>query len=190
MRDRVSMLIAVLLLTLVTATSYWYSREMRRPTQRTPPTPGTPDFIVEQVVMTQFDDSGHARYKLFSEHLTHFDENDDLALRRPRLVSLQPDQPQVQTSAQRARVTGSGERVLLDGDVVIRRAARGAEPAMTIRAERMVAIPDLEQFSSDVPTQIERGGSRLTGDAMHYDNLTRVLTVTGRLRGELAPATR
>lgn len=188
MRDRLSMLIAAVLLTLVTATSYWYSREMRRPTQRTPPTPGTPDFIVEHVVITQFDDSGQARYKLFSAHLTHFNENDDLELRKPRLVSLRPNQPQVQASSRQARVTNAGERVLLDGDVVIRRAASGADPALTIRSERMVAVPDVERFSSDVPVLIERGDTRLTGAAMDYDNLARVLTVTGGLRGEMAPA--
>ena len=67
MLDRLSMLIATVLLAVVTVTSYWYSREMRRPTVRTTATPGTPDFIVDRVVMTQFDDRGQARYKLFAQ---------------------------------------------------------------------------------------------------------------------------
>jgi hypothetical protein len=41
-----------------------------------------------------------------------------------------------------------------------------------------------------VPVQIEQGGTRLAGAAMDYDNLKRVLTVSGGLRGEMAPASR
>jgi lipopolysaccharide export system protein LptC len=190
MRDRLSMLIAAVLLAVVTVTSYWYSREMRRPTVRTPPTPGAPDFVVERVVLTQFDESGQARYKLFAEELSYFNENDDIDLTRPRLVSLLPDQPQLQASSALARVTNAGERVLMQGDVLLQRAAAGDRPALTIRTERMTAIPDEERFTSDVPVQIEQGGTRLAGAAMDYDNLRRVLTVSGGLRGEMAPARR
>ena len=190
MLDRLSMLIATVLLAVVTITSYWYSREMRRPTVRTTATPGTPDFIVERVVLTQFDDRGQARYKLFAEELSYFNENDDIDLTAPRLVSLLPDQPQLQATSARARVTNAGARVLMQGDVLLKRAAADNRPALTIRTERMTAIPDEERFSSDVPVLIEQGGTRLDGAAMDYDNLTRVLTVSGGLRGEMAPARR
>lgn len=190
MRDRLSMLIAAVLLALVTVTSYWYSREMRRPTARAPTTPGTPDFIVDRVVLTQFDERGQARYKLFAEELSYFNENDDIDLTRPRLVSLLPDQPQLQASSAHARVTSAGARVLMDGGVLLQRAAAGGHPALTVRTERMTAIPDEERFSADVPVQIEQGGTRLSGAAMEYENLTRVLTVSGDLRGEMAPAGR
>lgn len=190
MRDRLTMVIAAVLLAVVTVTSYWYSREMRRPIVRTPPAPGSPDFIVDHVVLTQFDDSGQARYKLFAEELSYFNENDDIDLTRPRLVSLLPDQPQVQASSDRARVVNAGARVLMDGDVLLQRAAAGKRPGLTIRTEQMTAIPDEERFSSQVPVTIEQGGMRLAGEAMEYDNLTRVLTVSGGLRGEMAPAGR
>jgi len=190
MRERLSMLIATLLLAVVTVTSYWYSREMRRPTARTAPTPGAPDFIVDHVVLTQFDDHGQARYKLFADQLSYFNENDDIDLAMPRLVSLLPDQPQLQATSARARVTNAGARVLMQGDVLLQRAEAGRRPALTIRTEQMTAIPDEERFSSDVPVRIEQGGTRLDGAAMEYDNLTRVLTVSGGLRGEMAPARR
>jgi lipopolysaccharide export system protein LptC len=184
------MLVAAILLAVVTVTSYWYSREMRRPTVRTPPAPGTPDFIVDRVVLTQFDDSGQARYKLFAEELSYFNENDDIDLAKPRLVSLLPDQPQLQASSARARVVNAGAQVLMQGEVLLQRAAADGRPALTVRTERMTAIPDEERFSSDVPVLIEQGTTRLAGAAMDYDNLTRVLTVSGGLRGEMAPVRR
>lgn len=188
MRDRLSMVIAIVLLTIVTATSYWYSREMRLPTKRTAPTPGTPDFVVDHVVMTQFDDSGQARYKLFSERLTHFTENDDIELVKPRLVSLRPNRPQVQAVSNRARISNAGEQVLMEGDVVITRAASGEQPPLTIRSASMLAFPDEDRFRSDAPVEIERGDTRLSGAAMQYENTSRVLTVNGDVKGEIAPA--
>jgi len=187
MRDRLSVLIAAVLLAVVAATSYWYSREIRRPTARAPATPGAPDFIVDRVVMTQFDETGRARFKLFAERLSYFNENDDVELFRPRLVSLRPDEPQVQAASARARVTNAGERVLMQDDVVLQRAAAGGRPALSINTERMTIVPDLEHFSSDVPVRIVQGDNRLSGAAMEYDNLKRVLTIDGSLRGEMAP---
>jgi len=187
-RDRISVLIAAVLLLIVTLASYWYSREIRRPVQQVRASPGTPDFIVDRVVLTQFDETGQAKYKLFAERLTHFNENDDIELGKPRLVSLRPDQPQVQAASERARVVNAGEKVVMRGDVLIQRAARGDQPRLTIRSEEITAVPDYERFVSEVPVQIERGESKLSGDAMEYDNLRRMLTVTGGLRGELAPA--
>jgi lipopolysaccharide export system protein LptC len=189
-RDRLSVLIAALLLAVVAAASYWYSREMRRPTTRVPPTPGAPDFIVDRVVLTQFDEAGQARYRLFAERLSFFDENDDVELANPRLVSLLPDQPQVQAVSRRARIANGGERVLMQGDVLLQRAASTERPALFIRTERMTAVPDLERFSADVPVKIEQGTTTLSGAAMDYDNLKRVLTVVGDLRAEMAPAPR
>lgn len=190
MRDRISVLVAALLLVAVTLTSYWYSREMRRPTIRAAATSGAPDFIVDRVVMTKFDEHGQARYKVFAEELSYFNENDDIELTRPRLVSLLPDQPQLQASSARARVINAGETVLMEGNVLLQRAAGGGRPQMTVRTERLTAIPDQEHFSSDVPVRIEHGDSSLSGNAMDYDNLKRVLTVVGSLRGEIAPAQR
>lgn len=187
MRDRLSVLIAAVLLAVVAATSYWYSREIRRPTAHAPSTPGAPDFVVDRVVMTQFDERGQARTKLFAERLSYFNENDDIELAKPRLVSLRPDEPQLQVTSARARVTNAGERILMQGDVLVRRAPGAGRPALSISTEQMTIIPDLEQFSSDVPVSIVHGEDRLTGKAMDYDNLQRVLTVSGALRGEMAP---
>jgi LPS export ABC transporter protein LptC len=190
MRDRLTMLIAALLLAVVTATSYWYSREMRRPTARAPAVPGAPNFVVDSVVLTQFDESGQASYKLLAERLSYFNENDDIELAAPRLVSLRPGEPQVRASSRRARVTNAGEKVLMDGDVQLHREAAAGKPDLTIRAERMTVIPDVELFSSDVPILIEQGDSRLAGDSMVYDNLKRLLSISGGLRGEFSPARR
>ena len=60
------MLVAVVLLAVVAATSYWYARSIRKVEREIPAPAGTPDFFVEQVVFTQFDAQGRAENRLFA----------------------------------------------------------------------------------------------------------------------------
>jgi LPS export ABC transporter protein LptC len=188
MRDRIAPLFAIILLTVVVGTSYWYSRVMRIPRAAPLPTPGTPDVVVERVVITQFDVHGIARNKLFAERLTHFQENDNIELASPRLVSLRQDQPQVDARAQRARVENAGERVHMMGSVLLTRAAAAGEPAMRLSTEYLLALPDLDRFSTDRAVEMERGQSTINAQSMLYDNIARTIDFQGDVRGHFAPA--
>jgi lipopolysaccharide export system protein LptC len=182
MRDKIAPLAAIILLTVVVGTSYWYSKMMRIPRAAPLPAPGTPDVVVERVVITQFDAQGIARNKLFAERLTHFQETDNIDLANPRLVSLRPDQPQVDARALRARIENAGERVHMMGSVLLTRAAAGNEPALRLSTEYMVALPDLDRFSTDKPVEMERGTSTIHAQSMVYDNIARVIDFQGNVR--------
>jgi lipopolysaccharide export system protein LptC len=186
MRDRIAPLAAILLLIIVVGTSYWYSRMMRIPRAAPLPAPGTPDVVVDRVVITQFDVHGIARNKLFAERLTHFQENDNIELASPRLVSLRPDQPQVDARAQRARIENAGERVHMMGSVLLTRAAAPGEPALRISTEYLLAQPDLDRFSTDRAVEMERGASTINAQAMVYDNIARTIDFQGDVRGSFA----
>jgi LPS export ABC transporter protein LptC len=186
MRDRIAPLAAILLLIVVVGTSYWYSRMLRIPRAAPPPTPGTPDVVVDRVVVTQFDVQGIARNKLFAERLTHFSENDNIELASPRLVSLREDQPQVDARAQRARIENAGERVHMMGSVLLTRAAAPGEPALRLSTEYLLAEPDIDRFSTDKPVEMDRGTSTINAQSMVYDNVARTLDFQGDVRGSFA----
>lgn len=182
MRDRIAPIAAIILLIIVVGTSYWYSRMMRIPRAAPPPAPGTPDVVVERVVITQFDAHGMARNKLFAERLTHFEENDNIELASPRLVSLRPDQPQLDARARRARVENAGERVHMLGSVLLTRAAGAGEPAMRLSTEYLLALPDRDRFSTDKPVEMERGPSTINAQSMVYDNIARTIDFQGDVK--------
>lgn len=188
MRDRIAPLAAVLLLTVVVATSYWYARAMRAPRGTPPPRPGTPDVEVEHVVITQFDAQGLARNKLFAERLLHFRENDNIELTSPRLVSLRPDQPQVDARAQRARVENAGERVILTGSVLLTRAADAQDPALRLSTEYLLALPDRDRFSTDRPVEVDRGQTKITAHSMVFDNISRTIEFQGDVQASFSGA--
>jgi lipopolysaccharide export system protein LptC len=187
MRERIAPIAAILLLIIVVGTSYWYSRMMRIPRSAPPPAPGTPDVVVERVVITQFDVNGIARNKLFAERLTHFEENDNIELASPRLVSLRPDQPQVDARARRARIENAGERVHLLGSVLLTRAATANEPALRLSTEYLLALPDQDRFSTDQPVEMQRGLSTINAQSMVYDNIARVIEFQGDVHAKFVP---
>ena len=190
MRDRLTMLIAIVLLAAVTATSFWYSRMLRRAPAAERAAPGTPDFVVERLVLTQFDEAGRAKHKLFAERLTHFAVDDDIELASPRLVSLRPDRPQIEARAQRARVDNAGERVHLRGSVLLTRAGDGGEPPLRLATEYLLALPEQDRYSTDRPVELERGPDRMRADRLELDNIARTTRLDGNVRTELAPPAR
>lgn len=183
MRDRITAIIAVLLLAGLAGATYWYSHAARYQLVPVAVSREGPDFVVDAVTMTQFDTDGRAKHKLFAETLSHYPTDDRVEVTRPRLVSLRADEPQLEARSQRARVEKSGERVILMGDVIVTRAAAGDEPAMRMTTQSLVALPDLERFSTDEPAEFERGGASVSAIGMDYDNLSRVVKLHSRVRG-------
>jgi len=191
MRERLTSLIAIVLLAVVSATSYWYARLLKAPKSSVIAAPGTPDFEAEKLVITQFDAQGRARNKLFAERLLHYADTDNVDLASPRLVSLRPDQPQFEVKAERGRIENAGERVHLYDAVDLRRAAGVDTPPMRARTEYLLAIPDEDRYSTDRPVDVERGSTRILADrGMQLDNIARTAQFEGKVRIVLPPVER
>jgi lipopolysaccharide export system protein LptC len=184
MRDRITAIIAVLLLALLAATTYWYSQSTRIGGLSNPVSREGPDVVVDGATLTQFDAQGRATNKLIGDRVMHYPSDDRVEVIRPRMVSLRADQPQMDARANHARVEDSGARVVLTGDVtVIRAAGKDGEPPMRLSTERLIALPDLEQFSTDAPAEIERGGSHIRSVGMDYDNIKRTVKFRSKVQG-------
>lgn len=188
MRERITAIIAILLLATLAGATYWFSQVGRYGNLASPVSREGPDFVVNGVTLTQFDAMGRPTNRLFAETMTHFAVDDRAELQRPRYVSLRPDQPQLEARAERALVEGSGERVVMTGNVVISR-ARGpdGDPPMRLTTEKLVALPDLEQYSTDLAVEMDRGDSVIRSVGMDYDNIKRVVKFHSKVRGTIEP---
>ncbi len=188
MKDRITAFIAIVLLASLAGVSYWYSQTTRLKKVAAPVSREGPDFIVNGVTLTQFDETGRATNLLHAGELMHFAADDRSELSQPRLISLRPDQPQVEARAKSANVDSGNERVVLSGDVVVTRAAgKDGAPAMQLRTQQLTAIPDLDRYSTDVAVEIERGDSIVRAIGMDYDNVQRVIKFRSSVRGTIAP---
>lgn len=187
MRDRITAFIAIVLLASLAGVSYWYSQTTRLKKISTPVSREGPDFVVNGVTLTQFDETGRATNRLHAAELMHFAADDHSELAQPRLISLRPNQPQVEARAKSANVEAGGERVLLSGDVVVTRApGKDGSPPMQLRTQQLTAIPDLDRYSTDVAAEIDNGDSVVRSIGMDYDNVQRVIKFRSQVRGTLA----
>ena len=146
-----------------------------------------PDFVVNGVTLTQFDATGRATNRLHANQLSHFAADDRAELTQPRLLSLRPNQPQLEARSKTALVESGGERVLLAGDVVVTRAP--GEPdnlPMQLRTQSLIAVPDLDRYSTDAEVEIERGDSMVRSVGMEYDNTQRTVKFHSKVRGTIA----
>lgn len=188
MRDRITAIIAIVLLALLAGSTYWYSISTRLGALPSAVSREGPDVIGEKVTLTQFDAAGRAVNKLLGERITHYPSDDRAEVVQPRMVSLRDDQPQIDARADRALVEDSGARVTLTGNVTLVRAAgKDGEPPMRLTTEKLVALPDVEQFATDAPVAIERGGSRINTVGMDYDNIKRSVKFRSQVRGSIEP---
>lgn len=189
MRDRVTAIIAVLLLAGLAGVTYWFSQAGRFSNLANPVSREGPDFIVNGVTLTQFDAMGRATNRLFAETMKHYAADDRAELQQPRYVSLRPDEPRLEARARQALVEGGGERITMTGDVVITRSpGKVGEAPMRLATEKLVALPDFEQYSTDLPVEVDRGDSVIRSVGMDYDNIKRVVKFHSKVRGTIEAA--
>ncbi|MEP6607132.1 MAG: LPS export ABC transporter periplasmic protein LptC [Burkholderiaceae bacterium] len=187
MRDRITAFVAIVLLASLAGVTYWYSQTTRLSNVAAAVSREGPDFVVNGATLTEFDATGRATNRLHANRLSHFAADDHSELVQPRLVSLRLNQPLVEARSKSALVEGGGERVLLSGDVVVTRAPGADDTPMQLRTQSLVALPDLDRYSTEAAVEIERGDSTVRSIGMDYDNVARVVKFRSSVRGTIAP---
>ena len=182
MGERLASWFAIVLLTAVLATSYWYAQFLRAGLAGEAARTGAVDFFAEGIALTAFDPAGRPRYRLFADRFTHFGSSDDVDLVRPRVLSMRADQPQVQAMAREAHGQNNGQALQMRGDVLVTRAGQDGHPAMELRTEELQAVPDDDHFWTDVPVRVQSGTNVLRARGMDFDNVARRI----ELRSEVA----
>ena len=187
MRDRITSVIALLLLAIVTGTSYWYSRAMHWQAPGFIPEAAAPDLYARRIALTEFDAAGRAKQTLFADAMSHRSDTDEATFESPRIVSRRPDQPRVEVRARVADVEQSGEQVRMRGDVVLERSAFEGQAALTIRSEEMLALPDEDRYRTDREVTLQRGGSTIRATGMDFDNVARTVVFGADVHASFAP---
>ena len=187
MGERITSWFAVLLLFVVLVTSYWYAQSLRLSGGTDAGRVGEIDFFAEGVALTGFDSVGRPRYRLFADRMTHFGNSDDIDLVKPRLLSMRPDQPQVQATSLSAHAANNAQSVHMQGKVVITRAPDGPHPPMRLETESLTAVPDDDHFWTDAPVRLESGRSVMRGQGMDFDNIARRVELHGDVAGTFPP---
>lgn len=195
MWDALSVYLPVVLMGLMAMSSYWLVRNtpvsVEAELEAAPR--HVPDYFMRDFSVRVFGADGKLKSEMLGVEGRHFPDTDTLEIDQPRIRILGAEGRLTTATAQRGLINADGsEAQLFERAVVVREASRNALGQVTPRSEMqsdfLHLFANTEQVRSHLPVVLLRGnGDRFTADAMHYDNLDRVMQLKGRVRGTLQP---
>lgn len=188
MRDRLTAIIAIALLLTLCGMSYWYSVKAELESVVHLSDLESPDFIAHDITMTQFDDTGIAKAKVFAKEVEHFSDGHANA-KFPEYASLNPNEAQITARSDRATMTDGGALIRFYDNVDLRQAAFGDKPASRLETSQLDAYPDTDTYNSDKPVKMTRGEDVSHGVGMDYDNVDRTFKLRSRVQTVIQPKT-
>ncbi len=189
--DRLAAIASILFLVSLAAGTYylavWVTRDNESSVVKTS---NEPDVFIEGVSLTRVNATGNPVFRMSADSMLHYPIDGSSAFTRPLLVSLDESRPTMSVRADKATASREGQSTVLEGNVVLTRAAEANNPALTVRTERLTLTPDDETARTDLPVQIEHGTVHLQGTGMEFDNLSRELRLNAQVRGDWTAPTK
>ncbi|WP_116139218.1 LPS export ABC transporter periplasmic protein LptC [Trinickia diaoshuihuensis] len=185
---RLTSLFSLIALAALAGGTYWLLQATRPPAAENAATAKThtPDYFVDDFSISELDQSGSTQYRLMAAKMVHYedDENSDLTL--PAIRAFQPGRPIVTATGQRGTVNGDASIVDLYDNARIVRAAGAGDPEMQADSSHFRVFVNDDVIESKNPVKLRRGQSIATANAMNYNNVTRVMQLFGKVRGNIA----
>ena len=193
--DRFVLYLPLLIMAALALATYWlvHTAPLAGAAAEQRPLTHDPDYFMEGFSVRTFDAQGRVRTEILGEKARHYPDTQWLEIDGIRIKSYDAKGRLTTATATRGLTNEDSSEVQLIGNaVVVREAAVAtsgpAAPRMEYRGEFLHAFMETERITSDKPVDLRRGEDRFTADAMDFDNLSRVMQLTGRVKGRLAPA--
>ncbi len=186
MKDRLTSIVAIVLLVTLVGLSYWYSVKAELESTVHLSDLNSPDFIAHNIAITKFDKDGTAKSKVFSEKVEHYSDGHAFS-EKPRYYSLNPDEPQVKGRSDKATMVKGGEVVHFYGNVKIHQEGSEDNPPSEMRTSQLDAYPDTSTYSSDEKVYLNRGNDLSEGVGMDFDNVERTFKLRSQVKSTFQP---
>jgi len=192
--DQITLYFPVLLMGLLALATYWLVRSTPRLEQHTPTVAvqHQPDYFMHQFSVKTFDAGGKLKSEVMGQDARHFPDTDTLEIEQVQIRSFNENGDLTTATAHQALANRDASEIRLIGQALIERKAtrdkNGKElAALTFKSEFLHAFMKDEHVKSHQPVELTRGQDRFTANSLDYDNRERVMTLTGRVRGQMMP---
>jgi lipopolysaccharide export system protein LptC len=182
MITRGSLWLPLAILLLLAALSFWIERAVQVTAGGSEAAQTEPEGIMENFDALRTDPTGKPHHRLSAKKLRHYSGSKLTELESPHFVQLDAQAGEVSAVARQATVTADGNEVELRGDVIVERAARPGQSAMTLRTARLLVFPERDLLRAPGAVDISDNTLNLRAGAMQYDARQRVIKLTGRVQ--------
>ena len=163
-------------LALLVGLTFWLNQLVQPPGARADGSARhDPDLIVDQFNARKLGEDGQVLYTLAADRMVHYPDDDSAHLQVVKLEAFEPQQPKLTATALRGRLEQGGDRVWVEGNVIIVRAADAKLGEARLMTEKLLLLPDagIARTSEVVTLESPEGRARAVG--MELDNHSRVL---------------
>ncbi len=186
LKEKVTSIIAIILLATLVGLSYWYSVKAELEGLGHLSDIESPEFVTHNTTVTKFDENGVAKAKIFAKYAEHYSDGHAKAT-FPEYWSLTPGQAQISATADRGEMTKGGEMLHFYGNVDLRQAAYGDKPASRIQTDQLDAFPDTDTYTTDHYVILTRGDDVSTGMGADFDKVEHTFKLRSRVATTLQP---
>jgi len=182
MITRGSLWLPFAMLLLLAALSFWIERSVQIPANGMLNVQSEPEGIMENFDALRTDLTGKPHYRLSAQKLKHYAGSRRTELEHPRFVQLDVEAGEVSVEAQLATVSPDGNQVDLRGNVVMERAARAGQSAMSLRTAQLQVFPEQDLMRAPGAVHVQDDTINVRAGSMEYDTKRRVIKLTGRVQ--------
>jgi lipopolysaccharide export system protein LptC len=146
-----------------------------------------PDHTAEDIVLTMMGVDGVPSYRIKAPRMAHFVADDTAKLLAPRVWFYPDEGPPVRLRSQRARLSASGERIWLPGEVDIVRPPYADRGRIKVLTRNVTVFPNSRRARTTAPVLAASQAQRLQGVGMVLDLASGTLDFKSRVRGTYVP---
>lgn len=134
-----------------------------------------PDLMVENFNARKLDPKGEVLYTLAARKMVHYPDDDSALLESVTVEAFEPRQPKLTATADHGRLEQGGDRVLIEGNVVVVREADAKNEQTRLTTERLLVLPDEGIARTSAEVTLESASAHAQGRGMELDNRARTL---------------
>lgn len=175
-------------LALLVGLSLWLNQLVQAPGARPDPKARhDPDLVVENFNARKLDQGGRVMYTLNARKMVHYPDDESAHLQSIAIEAYEPRQPKLTITADNGRLEHGGERVWIEGNVVVVREADAKSGPARLTTQKLLVLPDEGIARGNVPVTLETPSGRAQAQAFEINNRTRLLRLD-RVRATYKPS--
>jgi lipopolysaccharide export system protein LptC len=148
-----------------------------------------PDVIVENFSARKLGVGGEVQYTLVARKMVHYPDDDSALLEAVTLESFEPRQPPMTITADHGRLEQGGDRVWIEGNVVVTREGDARVEPATLKTDNLLVLPDAGIARTSSQVVLESPSGRAVAASLELDNRARTVQLD-RVRATYKPAPR
>jgi len=134
-----------------------------------------PDLMVENFNARKLDTSGRVLYTLAARKMVHYPDDDSALLESVIVEAFEPRQPKMTATADHGRLEQGGDRVWIEGNVVVVREADARNESATLTTDKLLVLPDEGIARTSSAVRLESASGRADATGMELDNRARTM---------------